>query len=333
MSPVKKEGCNGITELNFGDAVAASNISAPSSNFQSDDISIEFNTLFGNDGVDIKNEPIMEYNFGLPSQQSTTIGSNRTVNQSSNDYNMMERDGGFVTTPQIGYKKMFQQQIRPSQAMEMAMASEIEIPTPWADVSVMASKPLIPSMPTTSSCVALPIGVTSYVDLPFNMNVAGSDYIPAESIDRSPAGGKLSSQSIGHKYINNQTMNGFPESVYNANMMMDRQQQQQQSIITGDGELRNGNDNSSRIESYDTESMLDDFLSAITPATTTPNKRLFDDDQECGPTMIDRNGNNVMEVDTELVYTGGPNRTLRVSFCFVCFLCGYFVLLSFFVEL
>lgn len=64
-----------------------------------------------------------------------------------------------------------------SKAMELAMASEIEVPTPWIDVSILASKPLMPAIPASPACVALPSAVPTYVDLPFSLNIGGSEYI------------------------------------------------------------------------------------------------------------------------------------------------------------
>ncbi|XP_053685052.1 zinc finger protein ZXDC [Sabethes cyaneus] len=58
-----------------------------------------------------------------------------------------------------------------SKALEMALASEEEFNAPWVDISVLESKPLALD-PVTSSCVALPTSVPSYVDLPFNVGVA-----------------------------------------------------------------------------------------------------------------------------------------------------------------
>lgn len=64
-----------------------------------------------------------------------------------------------------------------SKALEMALASEEEFDAPWVDISVLGTKPLALD-PVTSSCVALPTSVPSYVDLPFNVNVA--DFVEAD---------------------------------------------------------------------------------------------------------------------------------------------------------
>lgn len=71
-----------------------------------------------------------------------------------------------------------------SVAMEMAVANEIEDPAPWVDVSVLGSTALIPPPEDIhSSYVALPTGITSYVDLPFSFNVGSSDYIYPEDVE------------------------------------------------------------------------------------------------------------------------------------------------------
>lgn len=72
-----------------------------------------------------------------------------------------------------------------SVALEMAVANEIEDPAPWVDVSILGSTPLFPPPEDIhSSYIALPTGITSYVDLPFSFNVGLSDYIyPEEDVD------------------------------------------------------------------------------------------------------------------------------------------------------
>lgn len=62
-----------------------------------------------------------------------------------------------------------------SQAVQMAMASEVEMPAPWADVAVLATKAVIPtSVAPDTTCLALPTGIPSYVDLPYQMSTATS---------------------------------------------------------------------------------------------------------------------------------------------------------------
>uniref|UniRef100_A0A8D8MQS2 Metal regulatory transcription factor 1 n=1 Tax=Culex pipiens TaxID=7175 RepID=A0A8D8MQS2_CULPI len=72
-----------------------------------------------------------------------------------------------------------------SKALEMALASEEEFNAPWVDISVLGTKPLALD-PVTSSCVALPTSVPSYVDLPFNVNVA--DFV--EEVDPVASAGE-----------------------------------------------------------------------------------------------------------------------------------------------
>lgn len=79
-----------------------------------------------------------------------------------------------METPQIKMENPFNS-MQQSRGIEMAMASEIEIPTPWIDVAVMALSPVSPTTTSplvTSSGLALPTGIPSYVDLPFNRAAA-----------------------------------------------------------------------------------------------------------------------------------------------------------------
>lgn len=65
-----------------------------------------------------------------------------------------------------------------SQAVELALASEIEIPSQWSDVSILPSKSIVPATPpsiATSSCLALPTAIQTYVDIPYNdMKIAST---------------------------------------------------------------------------------------------------------------------------------------------------------------
>lgn len=60
-----------------------------------------------------------------------------------------------------------------SQAVQMAIASEVEMPAPWVDVTVLATKAVIPtSVAPDTNCLALPTGIPSYVDLPYQVSTA-----------------------------------------------------------------------------------------------------------------------------------------------------------------
>lgn len=65
-----------------------------------------------------------------------------------------------------------------SQAIEMAIASEVEMPTPWIDTTLLTPKTVVlPTEKLLPSCIALPTGIPSYVNLPFQSNTAATGYV------------------------------------------------------------------------------------------------------------------------------------------------------------
>lgn len=81
-----------------------------------------------------------------------------------------------INTPHLKLENPFNSIQHTSQAVEMALAAEIELPSPWVDVAILASKPVLPTAPVTSACVALPTEIPSYVNLPFNASSIISDF-------------------------------------------------------------------------------------------------------------------------------------------------------------
>ena len=70
----------------------------------------------------------------------------------------------YVTTPPANLSMSFGQNT--NEAMELSLASEVEMGAPWVDISVLANKSVLPSTPVTSSCVALSTTIPTYVNLP-----------------------------------------------------------------------------------------------------------------------------------------------------------------------
>ncbi len=108
--------------------------------------------------------------------------SNKESDETDMDFSAFEDYGTQmqdVNTPQVKLENPFnngRQQSQTSQAVQMALAFSSEIPSPWIDVAVLASKPVIPTDPVTSACLALPTAVPSYIDLGFNVNTAATNY-------------------------------------------------------------------------------------------------------------------------------------------------------------
>ncbi|EDS34946.1 conserved hypothetical protein [Culex quinquefasciatus] len=131
-----------------------------------------------------------------------------------------------------------------SKALEMALASEEEFNAPWVDISVLGTKPLALD-PVTSSCVALPTSVPSYVDLPFNVNVA--DFV--EEVDPvASAGEELFLDSYD----------------YDENLMEENARKEIDEAI------QISEQNVAKQEQQDTDNILNElFMEGLLPAATT----------------------------------------------------------------
>lgn len=57
-----------------------------------------------------------------------------------------------------------------NEAIQLALANGVETESPWVDISVLANKSVMPSIPVTSSCVALSTTVPTYVNMPTYQN-------------------------------------------------------------------------------------------------------------------------------------------------------------------
>lgn len=70
----------------------------------------------------------------------------------------------YIPSPQFSQSSLIEQNT--NEAVQLALANEVEMGSPWVDISVLANKSVIPSTPVTSSCVALSTTVPTYVNLP-----------------------------------------------------------------------------------------------------------------------------------------------------------------------
>lgn len=64
-----------------------------------------------------------------------------------------------------------------SQAMEMSIASEVEMPTPWIDTAATSLKTAFHAQKLLPSCIALPTGIPTYVNIPFQTSTAATGYL------------------------------------------------------------------------------------------------------------------------------------------------------------
>lgn len=154
-----------------------------------------------------------------------------------------------------------------SKALEMALASEEEFNAPWVDISVLGTKPLKLD-PVTSSCVALPTSVPSYVDLPFNVNVA--DFVEGDPPGTGPAGQEL-----------------FLDSYYDENLMEENARKEIDEAI------QISEQNVTKQEQHETDNILNElFMEGLLPTTAeiqpdSNNNSVFTEPQPIKTTLKD----------------------------------------------
>lgn len=70
----------------------------------------------------------------------------------------------FLPSPTMNASMLLQQNT--NEAMQLSLANEVEMGSPWVDISVLANKSVLPSTPVTSSCMALSTTIPTFVNLP-----------------------------------------------------------------------------------------------------------------------------------------------------------------------
>lgn len=158
--------------------------------------------------------------FGSPgsspfAQSPAQSSSDTQINFSNFIISFPGRDDGTkatdMETPQIKMENPFNS-MQQSRGIQMAMASEIEIPTPWIDVAVMALRPVSPTTTSplvTSSGLAIPTGIPSYVDLPFNRGAAIKTEFTDEPSKRSTAFTKDGPSTEVDRHLENLNLDDF----------------------------------------------------------------------------------------------------------------------------
>lgn len=164
---------------------------------------------------------------------SSSDDADSVFDNSAIQFQIIDDNGNNVkyTSPIINYVPPCEQMIvEPSsnEAFQMSLANEVEIPSPWVDISVLANKAIVPTMPVTSSCLALSTAVPTYVNLP-TFNVADGEFINNDTSERPQQHNAHQISMIQNNIFNNgtddQTMKEFNEFlmtnefVGNANMM------------------------------------------------------------------------------------------------------------------
>lgn len=112
-----------------------------------------------------------------PAGTSSSDDSNNTKFFDNNilQFHIVDGNGNnikYTTSPSVSYlsshmiNSSMHAHRNTNEAMQLSLANEVEMGSPWVDISVLANKSVLPSTPVTSSCMAISTTIPTFVDLP-----------------------------------------------------------------------------------------------------------------------------------------------------------------------